>query len=112
MPYLPVVLFVPNADLVGLSLTIPAAMVADFVSGAGVPSMHALLGAALMLGGFGAFNAAVRTEELAKELPLSDKNTPPGSSAGGHVKAGRTGGVALKAGVELPKRKADARLSD
>ena len=62
-----IVLTSPTVATMGLSMTIPAAMLADFFSGKGVPSAHALAGALLMLFGFAAYTTAARSEERQKK---------------------------------------------
>ena len=68
-----IVLTSPTVATMGLSMTIPAAMVADFALGKGRPTPNALVGAALMLGGFTLYNRMVRGEEQAAAAVAADK---------------------------------------
>ena len=67
-----IVLTSPTVSTMGLSMTIPAAMLADFACGKGLPTAHALGGAALMLAGFFAFNSIMQAEERATAVAAAD----------------------------------------
>ena len=69
-----IVLTSPTVATMGLSMTIPAAMIADFLLGKGVPSAHAFVGAALMCTGFVAYSSAARKEEQIQEKQKFEAN--------------------------------------
>jgi solute carrier family 35, member F5 len=87
----------------GLSMTIPAAMVADFALGKGRPTPHALVGAALMLGGFTLYNRMVRREEQAAVAAAADK-----AALRKRAGASEVGGIELPVAIYMAAGEAEA----